>query len=207
MKHALRFLVPAVLAVLAILVALLAADVRAWGDAVGSGDALYSASPSTASWRPSARLPSGLSDWLLGVGDDVAARRALQRFRATANTRARLDNAVEVAAARAATESALAAVARSRNPATAAQARTLLGVLAFGDFARGGESATQAEAAISDFDGAVRIDPGNETAKYDLELALGALAARGVRVGPGSGSGTGSTGRRGGGSGVPGQGY
>ena len=207
MRDAPRFLAAALLAVLAILLALLAADVRAWGDAVASGDTLYSASPSTASWRPTTRLPTGLSEWLVGAGDDVAARRALQRYRATANTRTRLDNAVEVAAARAATERALAAVARSGDPATAAQARTLLGILAFGDFARGGETASQAEAAISDFDSAVRIDPGNETAKYDLELALSALAARGVRVEPGSGSGTGSTGRRGARGGVPGHGY
>ena len=112
--------------------------------------------------------------------------------------RGRLDNAVQVAADRADAEVALSAVARSDDPDKASQALTLLGVLAFSDFARSGRnSAGLADAAVSAFDSAVRIDPENEAAKYDLELVLKALSARGVRVEPGSGSGVGSTGRRG----------
>src|SRR5207342_3221536 len=105
-------------------------------------------------------------------------------------------------------ETALAAVTQSGGAARSAQARTLLGILTFEDFARGGGGdAGQAEAAIAYFDGAVRSEPSSDAARFDLELALRALAARGVRVGPGSGSGTGSTGRRGAGGGLPGRGY
>jgi hypothetical protein len=207
-KAARGFVVPAIVLAIAVFVALLAADVRSRGDALSSGDALLSATPATASWRGSSRLPAGLAEELLAIDDDLAARRALQRFRATAFRRGRLDNAIDVAADRAETEAALAAVARSSDAAKATQARTLLGVLTFSDFARGGgKSAGQAEAAIAYFDGAVRIDPSNEAAKYDLELALRALAARGVRVGQGSGGATGSTGRKGAGGGIPGRGY
>jgi hypothetical protein len=202
------FVAPAVLLVLAVVVALLAADVRAWDRALKRGDAEYLASPAAASWRAPERLPAELAERLLAVGDDVAARRALQRFRAAAYRRGRLDNAAEVAADRGETESALAAVARSPEAEKSAQAQTLLGVLAFGDFARGGgSSAAQADAAVSYFDGAVRTDPASDTAKYDLELALQALVARGVRIGRSSGGATGSTGRRGAGGGTPGSGY
>jgi hypothetical protein len=119
----------------------------------------------------------------------------------------RLDNALGVTAARANAETALAAVARGHG-ARASQAATLLGVLAFGDLARGGgRDSSQAETAVGDFENAVRADAGDANAKYDLELLLRALAARGVRTGPGAGSGAGATGHKGAGSGQPGQGY
>ena len=208
MRPARAFVIPAVLLVAAALLALLAADVRAQRDALDAGDARYAATPGRATWAASSRLPGGADRRLLAIDDDVRAREAIRTFRATAYRRGRLDNASEVAAARADAEVALAAVARSRDAAKASQALTLLGILAYGDFARGGRnSAGLADAAISYFDGAVRLDPGNEAAKYDLELALKALTARGVRIGPGSGAGIGPTGRRGAGGGVPGHGY
>jgi hypothetical protein len=202
------FAVPAILLFAAFAIALLASDVRAERDALEAGDARYASTPNRTTWVASGRLPGDAASRLLAVGDDVLAREALQGFRASVHRRGRLDNASEVAAARADAEVALAAVARSHDAVKASQALTLLGVLAFGDFARSGSnSAGLAEAAVSYFDGAVRIDPTNEAAKYDLELTLKALAARGVRIGPGSGAGIGPTGRRGAGGGVPGHGY
>jgi len=207
-KSARGYLLPAALLLAAVVLALLAADVRAQGDALDSGDARYATTPARATWRGSSVLPAGAARRLLATDDDVAAREALRRFRATAFRRGRLDNATDVAADRADAEVALGAVARSADADKASQALTLLGVLAFGDFARSGRnSAGLAEAAVSYFDAAVRLDPTNEAAKYDLELALKSLAARGVRVEPGSGAGVGPTGRRGGGGGVPGHGY
>ena len=46
-----------ILLVLAVLVALLAADVRAWPAALSSGDAVYASSPSRANWTPASLLP------------------------------------------------------------------------------------------------------------------------------------------------------
>jgi len=208
MRAARGFLIPGILLAIAALAAALAADVRESGRALATGDGLYYTSPATTSWHGSLRLPAGLTEGLLAIDDDLTARSALQLYRANAFRRGRLDNAIEVAGDRAETDAALARMARSRDAAKAAKARILLGVLAFGDFARGGgKSIGQAESAIAFFDSAVHIDPSSEAAKYDLELALRALAARGVRVGPGSGSGTGSTGRKGAGGSVPGRGY
>jgi hypothetical protein len=194
--RALRFVPALVLVALAVVVALLAADVRAWGKTLASGDT-----------KASTRLPWNVAAHTLAVGDDVQARRAIALFRATASVHGRLDNALGVTAARANAETALAAVARGHG-ARASQAATLLGVLAFGDLARGGgRDSSQAETAVGDFENAVRADAGDANAKYDLELLLRARAARGVRTGPGAGSGAGATGHKGAGSGQPGQGY
>jgi hypothetical protein len=203
-----RYALPAVLLVAAVALGLLAADVRAQRAALERGDVSYASTPNHARWHTSSRLPGNPATRLLAIDDDIRAREALRTFRTTAYRRGRLDNASDVAAARAGAEVRLATVARSRDAAKASQALTLLGVLAFGDFARSGSnSAGLAEASTSYFDAAVRRDPGNEAAKYDLELALKALAARGVRVGPGSGAGVGPTGRHGAGGGIPGHGY
>lgn len=193
---ALRFVPALVLVALGFVVALLAADVRSWQQAFARGDV-----------HASTRLPWHAAEHVLGVGDDVQARRAIALFRATASVHGRLDNALGVTAARANAETALAAVAGGRG-ARASQAATLLGVLAFGDLARGGgRDSSQAETALGDFENAIRADPSDQDAKFDLELLLRSLAAHGVRTGPGVGSGTGAAGRKGAGSGTPGQGY
>jgi hypothetical protein len=199
---ALRFVPALVLLVLAVIVALLAADVRGWQRTLAVGDATPSAS-----WDASPRVSANLAGRLLGVPDDVRVRRAIERYRQTVSVRARLDNALGATAERAATETALAAIANGHG-SRASQAATLLGVLTFGDLARGGgRDSSQAETAVGNFQSAVRADPSNELAKFDLELALRVLAARGVRVGPGIGSGGSATGHKGAGTGTPGTGY
>ena len=118
----------------------------------------------------------------------------------------RLDNALDVQTARAQAQDALAAAARDADPQRAAQARTLLGILTFGASASGG-SQDQVDAAVSDFTDAIRADPDDDFAKFDLELLLRLTAAHGTRTGPGQSNGQGATGRRGAGGGVPGSGY
>jgi len=191
--------------VAAVLLALLAADVRAWPRAMTAGDSVYALRPLDASWSASTRLPVGWSRTLLGVQDDLIARHALQLYRANVGVRPRLDTAVQAAAARAAAEAALARVAREPGAARASQAETLLGVLAFGDFSAGAQT-SQADQAVSAFQQAVKDDPSNEAAKYDLELLLRLLVAHGERTGSQPGAGPGP-GRRGAGGGVPGHGY
>jgi hypothetical protein len=199
---ALRFAPALVLLLLAVLVSLLAADVRSWQRTVAVDDATPNAT-----WDASTRVPADVAERMLAVTDDVRARRAIERYRQTVSVRARLDNALGATAECAATETALAAIANGRGP-RASQAATLLGVLTFGDLARGGgRDSSQAETAVGKFQSAVRADPSNELAKFDLELALRALEAHGVRVGPGAGSGTGATGHKGAGTGTPGRGY
>jgi hypothetical protein len=170
----------------AVVAALLAHEIRDTRHALAQGDALYAVAPQRATW------PDGT---LLGVDDDVALRRALQlyvRFAATPN---RLDTAPDRAALRAQAETALTRVARG---AHASQAETLLGILAFD---------RSADDAIGDFTDAVRSDPANVAAKFDLELLLRLAAAHGSRTGAGPGGSFGKGGRRGAGGGVAGSGY
>lgn len=193
------------LVTVAVLVALLAADVRSWPAALESGDAVYAATPGRAVWTPSTRL-GGLAETLLGVHEEVAQRRALQLYAVTRGLHQRLDNALDVQTARAQAQDALAVAARDSDPHRAAQARTLLGILTFGASSSGG-SQSQVDAAVSDFTDAIRADPENDFAKFDLELLLRLTAAHGTRIGPGQSNGQGATGRHGAGGGVPGNGY
>jgi hypothetical protein len=194
-----------VLAVAAVLAALLSADVRGWRTSLAQGDAVYAATPGRATWTPSTQL-GGLAGSLLGVGDDVAARRGLQQYELSASAPHRLDTAVDVQALRSQAETALSGPASSSNGARASQARTLLGILAFADYSAGG-GVSQTSAAAGDFADAVRADPSNDQAKFDLELLLRLGAAHGSRPGTGPAHKFGRTGRRGAGAGVPGSGY
>ncbi len=204
---ALRLLGALVLLALATGAALLAADVRGWERTIGSDDAVFAAAPAAPTWRADPSVPFAAAERLLGLGDDLRARRAFQRFRATASLQVRLDNALEATAERARTEDALATVGRGHDALLAARADVLLGILAFGDLSRGGGTdQTQAEATFADFEGAVRADPSAEAAKYDLELVLRLLAANGVRPGATGGPGRRPAGKRGG-AGTPGRGY
>src|SRR5664279_2304950 len=189
---ALRFLPALILVALAIAVALLAADVRSWQRTFASDDVRASVT-----WDASPRVPGDLAARLLGVRDDVRVRRAIRLFSQTVSASSRLDNALGVTGARARAELALAATAHGEG-ARASQAATLLGILAFGDFSRGGgRDPSQAETAVGDFETAVRADPGNDTAAFDLELLLRSFAARGVRPGANGSGAAGSTGRNG----------
>ena len=214
MKPALGFAAAAVLLALAVVAALLAADVRSWQSTLREDDALVSAAPHLATWRPQTHL-SSLAEHALGVRDDVEARQAIALYLKTVNVPVRLDNAQEVAVARGRAEQALAAVARNSSGSRASQAETLLGVLVFTDVGPSndpfeettGLDPDQAQASLADFQDAVRADPGNAFAKYDLELALRALLSQGIRVGAGQQTGAGSSGQRGAGGGIPGNGY
>jgi tetratricopeptide (TPR) repeat protein len=201
----LRFTLALVLAALAALSALAGADVRSARSALAGGDAVYAASPSRASWTAPAHL-GGMAEALLGTHDDVQLREALQQYVDAASLHLRLDNAVDVESARARAQDALERLSRDHDPRRASQALTLLGILAFEASAADG-SQSQVDAAISDFTDAVRDDPTNEQAAYDLELLLRLAAAHGSRVQPGPGDGFGTTGRRGAGGGQPGSGY
>jgi hypothetical protein len=202
---ALRLTVAGCLVALAVLVALLAADARSWRDALAGGDAVFAATPARASWTPSTKL-GGLSEDLLGIRGEVALRSALQLYVDSTKQRQRLDNALEVQTSRARAQDALAGVAFDSDPSRAAQAETLLGVLSFDSYAEGA-GPSQIDSAISDFTDAIRTDPGNDAAAFDLELLLRLTVAHGIRTGQGVGGGFGRTGRHGAGGGVPGSGY
>ena len=66
---------------------------------------------------------------------------------------------------------------------------------------------SRVQAAFADLTDAVRANPDDVTAKFDLELLLRLSAKRDVRPVEPVGGGQGAAGKRGGGSGVPGEGY
>jgi hypothetical protein len=201
---ALRLAATAVLAAAGVIAALLAADVRAWPVALDNGDAVYAIAPGRASWIPATNL-GDLSNMLLGTAEDVAARLALQGYREVVDLQQQLGNAFPVPTQRLAAINALAGPASSANPQVAAQARTLLGILTFAE-ARAGGGVSPTDTAIADFADAVRVEPGDTAAKFDLELLLRLTAPNGQRRGRRLASGFGRTGR-GASGGVPGSGF
>jgi hypothetical protein len=201
---ALRLAAIAVLVAVGVVAALLAADVRAWPVALENGDAVYAIAPGRAGWIPATNL-GDLSNTLLGTAGDVAARRALQGYREAADLEQQLGNAVPVPTQRLAAINALSGPANSANPQVAAQARTLLGILTFAEAAAGG-GVSPTDTAIADFADAVRVEPGDTAAKFDLELLLRLTAANEQRSGHRLAKGFGRTGRGASGS-VPGSGF
>jgi hypothetical protein len=198
-----RLIAAVVALVLAAVLALLAADVRTWRDTMRADDLRFQLSASSkADWDTSTLLPSGVARSVLEVDDDRELRRGVAAFRAADRARGFSRSRVRGAA-----EAALAGVAASSDaPAHASQAFDLLGILAFSD-STSGRRATPVERSLAAFDNAVRRDPENTVAKYNLELLLRLLEAEGERRGPNPTPGPRGSGRRGAGTGTPGQGY
>jgi hypothetical protein len=195
--------VAALVVVAAVLVAL-AADVLRWDRQLRDGDVAYGAG-AEATWRPDTLLPSGVSESLLGVADDVEFRRAVESFwQSKPRDPIRV---FEDVTRRSAAERTLG---RTFERDTDAQRRSQLAVLrAALMLEEGRNSPTQRQVfvrrAIEFLERAVTLDPSNETAVYDLELALKLLRASGSGVAgsgdtrsplpsPGAGSATTGTG-------------
>jgi hypothetical protein len=203
-----RLVAAGVLAVAALVVGLLAADVRGWRDEVRRDDARYLlVRGSRPDWRADTVLPRWLSGRAVGVEPDAELRRALVLFRRAGRPSVPFGGQ-ERQGERGAAEAALQPLAQSTDTDIASQASDLLGLLAFSDPGSGSrEGPTPAERALALFQQAYRLDVENESAKTNLELALRVLQARGARPGANAGAGPRGTGRRGAGSGQPGRGY
>jgi hypothetical protein len=156
---------------LAALLTLLAADVLRWrghieraDDRVGSG--------STRVWTADTRLPRDPAAELLGVGDDVQFRRALQLFR-LGNPRRPARNQHDLNV-RLAADSRLADVAQAHPDASIrSRAAMLRGLLAL-ETARGEplRAEVNLRRALTELRTAIRLDDRNTDAKYDLELVM-----------------------------------
>jgi hypothetical protein len=189
----------------ALLLALAALDVLGWQKALERGDRSFAAGRG-ARWAATTRLPADPAGRALGVGSDLALRRAVASFVVADETGRGYDNGLTRSRVRATAETRLTEVAIGRRSADASQADVLLGVLATsGGATAGGETAD--ERARDLFATAVRLDPQNEAAKRNLELVLRRMQAIATRTGAGNGSGLSGHGRRGAGAGSPGRGY
>jgi hypothetical protein len=157
----------------AAVLAVLAHDVRSWPQTFRAGDLRYRSSPfQRNAWRPSERLPFGTSRSLLGLDDDLAYRRAVQRFRSTRPDNPGWHGSSRRFIAVIAAERALMPLMLSSKPAErASTAANLLGLLAFDDPAPEGVGSFFSRSERL-FRRAVELDPRDEEAKANLELLL-----------------------------------
>jgi hypothetical protein len=178
-----------------VLAVLLAQDLRAWPGALEREKAA------------SVVVPYNAAERILGVRDQLDLRQALTAARSATKGQLQLQDALAVQGERAAAENRLAVLAGSADARIASQAEDVLGVLSFGDLARGGyQGRPQAETALGAFQNAVRLDPANAAARWNLEVVLRLLIEHGVRTGAGQSGGAG-TGRHGSSGGLPGRGF
>lgn len=202
----LRWTAVAVLVLLAVVLALAAHDALSWRSTLDRGDARLTSRPASAQWRGSTLLPGDPTRSLLALDDDLALRRAVRAFLVAEATPRGFDNGVNQTSVRSRAEILLSELAAQGSSANASQAGDLLGVLvAKAGRVTGGVTAD--DRARAAFEAAVRRDPSNVDAKYNLELLLRRTKATTTRQGPGSGSGALAHGRRGAGAGTPGRGY
>jgi len=195
-----------VLTALGVILLVLAHDLRGWDLALARGDGGFERRPAEARWGASSWLPGDPVRDALAVDDDLRLRRAVQAYVIAAGATPGLDNGARLARTRATAEIALADVTAHGSPSQASQAGNLLGVLvATAD--RAPDAAATEDRAGETFGTAIRADPANADAKYNLELILRRIRVVGTREGPGNGAGNRGDSRRGAGSGAPGSGY
>jgi len=197
---------------LAIGLGLLALDVARSQDALRNGDVNYRIAPQRSGlWSPSTRVPFALAETILGIEDDVALRRAVRSIRI-----ARLEDPTasvsdpRLALQRNDAQARLdAIVTNASDPKQRATAAGLLGVLGLARLV----TETQDRVAllsstVANLQLAIALDPENDDAKYNLELAL--QRSRGVQLTEGAGGKhptPGGSGSSGAGAGEPGSGY
>lgn len=196
-----------VLLVLAAVFALLAVDVRAWQGTLRRDDVRFTADHSRKGlWRSPAILPGDPAEHILGLGDALAYRNALQLF--WFGQAGGVHNAsASVTEIRVSTENALQVLAdRARTSAERSRAADLLGVMTITTPAA--DNATQVqtlERAEAYFQQAIEADPTNFAAKLDLELLLRLERPAKTRFGKDAQGGFGAGGSEG--SGVVGGGF
>ena len=197
---------------LALALGLLALDAARSRDALAQGDVEYRITPEkTGLWRASTIVPFDLAVALIGTEDDVEMRRAVRSVRL-----ARLDDPTasvsdpELALLRNDAQARLdAIVAGDADAKQRSRAAGLLGVLGLARLI----SETQDRVAllsstVANLQLAVALDPANDDAKYNLELAL--QRSRGIQLTEGAGGqnpSPGGSGSSGAGAGDPGSGY
>jgi hypothetical protein len=172
-RAASRIAAAGVCAAAAVLLALVALDAHTWSTRLAADDLRYRHDASaTKLWRPTELSPGHLTRHLLGIGDDLAYRRALSDFRM-----GRLTEQVastSITAHRIAAQVELTSVAANDpDPRVRSQADNLLGVLGFGlgsqDY---GQRLAFFNNGITAFQHAVVLDPSNDDAYFNLEYAL-----------------------------------
>jgi hypothetical protein len=173
-------------------------DVRAWQRTLASGDARLAKQASRARWTPETWLPFDPAGSILGVSEPVRELEAGRAFEIWRRAPLGFDNGARRKRLHAQAELALSDVVAGGSPQAASRAGTLLGIVLASD---------DEQSASAAFDAAIRADPSNDDAKYDLELVVRRARAHGTREGLGNGSGVRGKTAEGAGAGTAGAGY
>jgi hypothetical protein len=193
---------------LAASVATVAFDVMRWQGALRDGDTAFRAT-AEATWAADTVLPARVSRALLGLDDDLELRAALRSVRL-----ARLEDEIvsdpELALLRNEAQVRLEALAAGgRDPSWRSRAAGLLGVLGLVRLvSETQERDVLLDATVANLRRAIALDPGNDEAKLNLEIAL--QRGRGVQLqesGGGKNPSPGGRGAKGAGAGEAGSGY
>jgi hypothetical protein len=191
--------------VLALVLALVARDVRLWEQSVADGDRSFQVTPGPDGlWEPQSRKLPGIGRALLAVDDDLELRRAAQLFRRsrprTLERRTTADLAEATAAQVAFSEIQRGGGARRLRSIAANQ----LGILALVDaLSDPSEAEAGSRKSVQKFTEAIRLDPSNQEAMRNLELVFTLIRASDPRIDPegvtfrsgGAGAGAGSSSR------------
>ena len=173
MRTAVRIGAAAACAAAAVVLVLVAVDAHAWSTRLAADDLRYRHDASESHlWRPRELSPGHLTRHILGIGDDLAYRRALRDFRL-----GRLTEQVaspSISQRRIAAQVELTDVVDTNGDARVrSQADNLLGVLGFGlgsqDF---GQHIAFFNNGIAAFQRAIVLDASNDDAYFNLEYAL-----------------------------------
>jgi hypothetical protein len=200
--------IAACLVVGAVLIAL-AVDVNRWRGDMETSDVVYRGAPQSDLWHPATLAPAGLTSAILGVGDDVAYRRAVRAFRLSHPEAPSVSDPSLVLERNDAIVRLTYIVLHDRNSGRRSMAANLLGILNYSDAVYDYTNrATLISNAAQRFGQSIGFDPANDDAKYNLELTQ--ALARGIGLSE-SGGGTnpspGGKGSKGAGAAEPGSGY
>ena len=181
-------------------------DIRSWHGGVDQGDARFAEAPAAARWEAATWLPGDPAHSLLSIRDDLAVRSGEKAFVVAITAPQGYDEGRKKAQLRGLAELALSDALATGSPAQASRAGNLLGILAASDDSQADASVAERRAAET-FEAAIRADPANEDAKYNLELILRRIKVVGSREGAGGSSGDFGDSLPGAGAGLPGSGY
>ena len=187
---------------------LTALDVARWRSALESGDVRYRAAPQERDlWQPAQVVPFGAAEALLGVDDDVDFREALRTLRLAGIAQAESSDP-RLALRRSEARSLIAAIAEGdADTWRRSRAMTLLGAISFASALSDSQDQESLQRdALARFRGAIELEPDNDEAKANPELALRRDAEAG-ESGGGDDPTPGGQGARGAGAGEAGGGY
>jgi len=206
MRHLRRHraaLLAVVCAAAGVALVMLALDARTWRTTVAQDDLRFRALPAhTGLWKPQTSLPGDPASTLLGTGDTMAYRRALQLFwysRIGSNPEERQDLPTLRAEAQQRLQNLTDQGLSTRERSFAAN---LLGVLVVTTPASAQDKGAIEEIlkrAAGYFQQAIRMDAGNDDAKMNLEMVLRVTKpgngrfSKDARSGYGFGRGRGAT--------------